>query len=108
MTDILITVFGIFLIIMVWVMLYDSNRFVVQSTVVSDRRIRKPLRAVVIADLHNKRYGRENERLLNEIRARKPDVILIAGDILTAKPGKSIQPAISFLEVLAKEFPVYY
>lgn len=108
MTDILITVLGIFLIIMVWVMLYDSNRFVVQSTVVSDRRIRKPLRAVVIADLHNKRYGRENERLLNEIRARKPDVILIAGDILTAKPGKSIQPAISFLEVLAKEFPVYY
>ena len=64
MTDILITVFGIFLIIMVWLMLYDSNRFVVQSTVVSDRRIRKPLRAVVIADLHNKRYGRENERLL--------------------------------------------
>lgn len=108
MTDILVTVLGIILIILMWVMLYDSNRFVVKSIVVSDRRIRKPLRAVVISDLHNKRYGKDNEKLLNAIKEQKPDMILVAGDILTAKPGKSIQTATSFLSELSKEFPIYY
>lgn len=108
MLDILITVLGIILIMLLWVMLYDSNRFVVRSATVSDRRIRKPLRAVVIADLHNKRYGKDNERLLAEIREQKPDMILVAGDILTAKSGKPLEPAISFLGKLAKEYPVYY
>ena len=108
MTDILVTVLGIILIILMWVMLYDSNRFVVKSIVVSDRRIRKPLRAVVISDLHNKRYGKDNEKLLNAIKEQKPDMILVAGDILTAKPGKPIQTATSFLSELSKEFPIYY
>ena len=34
------------------------------------------------------------EEAVKQAKERKPDVILIAGDILTAKPGKSIQPAI--------------
>lgn len=108
MLDILITVLGIILIVLVWVMLYDSNRFVVRRFVVSDRRIRRPVKAVLIADLHNKCYGRNNERLLAEIRKQKPDMILVAGDILTAKPGKSMEPGISFLRELVKDFPVYY
>ena len=108
MLDILATVFGVVFILAVWIALYDSNHFTVRRFQVSDRRIRKPVRAVVLADLHNKRYGKDNERLLEEIRAQKPDVILVAGDILTAKPGKSFEPAIAFLRELAGEFPVCY
>ncbi len=108
MIDILITVLGVICIVFIWVMIYDSNRFVVRRFEAEDRRIKKPLRAVVIADLHNKSYGRKNEQLLAEIREQKPDVIFVAGDILTAKPGKSFEVAVSFLEDLAKDFPVYY
>lgn len=108
MIDIMLTLLGLLVIMLVWVMLYDSNRFVVRRTNLSDRRIRKKVRAVVIADLHNKRYGRENRELLASIREQKPDLILIAGDILTAKPGKSLKPALHFLEELKKEFPIYY
>lgn len=108
MLDILITIIGILIVIMLWVLLYDSNRFVVRQLVLTDRRIRKPVRAAVIADLHNKRYGRDNEKLLEEIRKQKPDVILIAGDIPTAKKGKPLEPAIHFVGELAKDFPVYY
>ena len=108
MLDVLITVLGVLAIALLWVMMYDSNRFVVREHRVSDRRIRKPARAVVLADLHNKRYGRENERLLAAIREQKPDFILVAGDILTAKPGKSPEPALHLLKELSKDFPVYY
>lgn len=108
MTDILITVTGIICVALVWVALYDSNRFVVRELKITDRRIRKPFRAVVVADLHNKRYGKENERLLTAIREQKPDMILIAGDIPTAKPGKKLDVAISFLKRLREEYPVCY
>ena len=108
MADILITVLGIICVAFVWVALYDSNRFAVRELKITDRRIRKPFRAVVVADLHNKRYGKENERLLAAIREQKPDMILIAGDIPTAKPGKKLDVAINFLKRLSEEYPVGY
>ncbi|MCM1536688.1 MAG: metallophosphoesterase, partial [Clostridium sp.] len=49
-----------------------------------------------------------NERLLSAIRECRPDFIVVAGDIPTAKPKKSLDVAVSFMEELAKEYPVYY
>lgn len=108
MTDVVIILLGIAFILLLWVMIYDSNRFVIRRLELSDRRITKPVRAVVLADLHNKRYGKENGILLEAIREQKPDMVLIAGDILTAQPGKTMEPAICFLRELSKEYPVYY
>lgn len=108
MLDIVIMILAVAAIIFLWVMLYDSNRFVVQIHKVTDKRIRKRARAVVLADLHNKRYGRENVRLLEAIRAQKPDFILVAGDLITAKPGKSFQPAVQLLRELSQDYPIYY
>lgn len=108
MIDILLTVFGIIVIVLLWIMLYDSNRFVVVEHRFTDRRFRRNCRAVVIADLHNKCYGKNNERLIEAIREQKPDIILVAGDIPTAKPGKSPDIAIHFVKELAKDYPVYY
>ena len=108
MFEMIVTIFGVVLIVLIWVMLYDSNRFVVQTYKIADKRIRKKCRAVVLADLHNKRYGRDNERLIAAIREQKPDMILIAGDMITAKPGKSQETALQMLEALAKEYPIYY
>lgn len=106
--DILLTVFGILVVILVWIMLYDSNRFVVVKHCFTDIRINKPCRAVVIADLHNKCYGKDNEKLIAAIRNQKPDFVLAAGDILTARPGKSMEVAIGLLKELAKDYPIYY
>lgn len=108
MWEILITIVGIILIILLWIMLYDSNRFIVVQHVICDARIRKPFRAVVLADLHDKQFGRDNERLLEAIREQKPDMILIAGDIVTADKGMKLEKAISVLKRLAAEYPVYY
>lgn len=108
MADILLTITGIIALVLLWVMLYDSNRFVTRQYTVSDSRIKKQCRAVVLADLHNKRYGRNNERLLAAIRECHPDVVLIAGDILTAKPGAPLEPALNFLKEIARDYPVYY
>ena len=106
--DVVITVITVILVVLVWIMLYDSNRFVVRHYSLRDQRIKKPVKAVVLADLHNKRYGKENERLLQAIDEIRPDMILIAGDILTAKPKASLETAVDLLTKLAGKYPIYY
>lgn len=108
MVNILITILAAALLILLWVMLYDGNRFVVKRHVLCDARIRKDCRAVVLADLHNKVYGRDNQVLFDAIRAEKPDMILIAGDMLTAKAGVVFEPALHVLRELQKDYPIYY
>lgn len=108
MWEILIFILAIFILVCLWIILFDSNRFVVRNMTVSDPRIKGQYRVVVLSDLHNKCYGRENALLLEKIREQQPDAIFIAGDILTAKPGKSLDVAIHFMEELAKDYPIFY
>lgn len=108
MINVILTILAVLIIIVLWIAIYDSNRFVIVRHTFSDKRIRKSMRAVVITDLHNKSFGRNNELLLAAIREQTPDFILVGGDIPTAKPGKSLDIAISFLRELTKEYTVYY
>lgn len=108
MLDVILVIAVIILIILFWVMLYDTSRFVVVKHTLQSPKIKGKVRAVVLADLHNKQYGKDNELLLQAIDERKPDMILIAGDILTARPKKSLNKAISFMEKLAAKYPIYY
>lgn len=108
MWSVLFTIVTVLALICIWVMIYDGNRFVVRYHEFQDERIQRDCRAVVLADLHNKQYGKENERLLQAIRDAKPDMILVAGDILTSKPGKTLDIALHLMGELAKDYPVYY
>lgn len=108
MADILFALAGIMAMVLFWVTLYDSNRFVIRKYAVKDEKIKKPCRAVFLTDLHNKRYGKENELLLEAVRAQEPDFIFIAGDMITARPGASMEPALKLLGELAKEYRIFY
>ena len=95
-------------IIMLGVMIYDSNRFhKVTYEIVSDK-VEKDFRFVFLSDLHNKQYGKKNEKLIAEIDACDPDAVFIGGDILTAAPGKSVEPAAQFVKTIAERYLIYY
>ncbi|MCM1266289.1 MAG: metallophosphoesterase [Bacteroidales bacterium] len=86
----------------------DSNRFVTRTYEIRSEKVLKPCRLVLLADLHNKSFGRENERLLSAIEEIAPDAVLAAGDMLTAKRGADFGNALALMERLAARFPVYY
>lgn len=86
----------------------DSNRFVTVSYRIRSDRIRKRTRFVLLADLHNKRYGRDNEALLESIGAAKPDFVVCAGDMITSIRGRSMETAKRLVERLAERYPFYY
>lgn len=108
MWSVLFTIVTVLALICIWVMIYDGNRFVVRHHEFCDVRILRDCRAVVLADLHNKQYGKDNEHLLQAIREAEPDMILVAGDILTSKPSKTLDIALHLMEELSKDYPVYY
>ncbi len=88
--------------------IYDTRFFRVTSYQIQSEKVKKPFHFVVLSDLHNKRFGKENERLIAKIRQLSPDAVLVAGDLITANAKESYEPAAKLMEALAAEFPVYY
>ncbi|MBQ7814270.1 MAG: metallophosphoesterase [Thermoguttaceae bacterium] len=62
---------------------------------------------VCVADLHEKEFGPNNERLFAAIRSANPDVIAISGDLLV-DPPLNVDFARRFVADAAKIAPVYY
>lgn len=108
MWDILLMIVCVLAVLFAWFVLYDGTRFVIREYEIKSSKVAAGYRAVVLADLHNKRYGKDNQLLIQAIEEQKPDGIWVAGDILTARPGKSLKPAIEILTALACKYPIYY
>lgn len=92
------------------VIILDVNRFVIVQYNIPSRKIKEEYHFVLLADLHNKSFGENNERLIRAIEGLHPDAVMIAGDMLTAekKTGQDYNTALHLLKVLSKEKPVYY
>lgn len=86
----------------------DSNRFVTLSYEIRSDKITKPCRLALLADLHNKSFGKDNARLLAAIDESMPDGILVAGDMLTAVKGADFSHALTLMENLAVKYRIYY
>lgn len=63
---------------------------------------------ILLSDLHNCSYGKENEKLLQAIRKGNPDMILVAGDMLVGKKESSTETARKLMEKLPKICDTYY
>lgn len=108
MLELIIGILAAVILFFFVVMMIDGNRFVIREYTLETDKINTKQTLVVLADLHNKTYGKGNEKLLSAIDAMQPDMVLSAGDILTAKPGRSFETAASFIEKIAEKYPVYY
>lgn len=86
----------------------DSSRFVKIDYEIRSDKITKPCRLVLLADLHNKSFGKENKKLLAAIEKIAPDGILVAGDMLTAIGGADYSHALSLMEKLSADYRIYY
>jgi len=106
--EIIIGILLAIILFFVIIMIVDGNRFVIKEYTLESDKVETEQKIAVLADLHNKKYGSDNETLIKAIRNVNPDIVLAAGDILTAKPGKSYETAASFMEKIAAEYPVYY
>lgn len=106
--EVILGLMGVVLFALILCMILDSNRFVVREYYFCTSRLGTSAKLVLLADLHNKTYGKNNRALLAAIERESPDYILVAGDMLTATKGKSFKPALGLLTALAEKYPIYY
>lgn len=86
---------------------YERNQLVTEYFEVRSPKIKGDgKRFVFLTDLHDKEFGKDNERLLSAIRAARPDVVLVGGDMMVAKGVGDLSVSLKFLKALSEEFPV--
>jgi len=98
---------AVIIIALIVVCIRDVNRFVVREYYYCATGLKRNAKILLITDLHNKQYGRNNQVLWNTIDLVSPDLIVIAGDMITA--GKyDNTPSLDFLRLISSKYPVYY
>ena len=72
-----------------------------------DNKPASPFSVVFLSDLHDVSYGRENERLLQEIRNQEPEAVFIGGDMIVGAQKPRTHAAVALMDELTKRYPVY-
>lgn len=102
---IFIAIFGI---IMLAIGIYDGNRFIVVENTFCNHKIHENFKFALLSDLHNRHYGKDNIQVLEALEKAEPDMILIAGDLLTSQYHQRIDTTVSLMKEMCKRWPVYY
>lgn len=104
-----VIIFIIFIAVMLLTINFiDLNRFTVSHYTCNSPKIGENCKVVVLADLHDKSYGKYNYKLIKSIRDINPDFIIVAGDIINASPKCKNKNATALIVRLAAEYPIYY
>ena len=64
-------------------------------------------RIVQISDLHNAKFGQDNQKLVDRIRECEPDMIVLTGDLVDSN-HTNVDRAVQFVDEIVKICPVYY
>ncbi len=100
----------IILAFILW-MRINNQRLSVTSFQMDTNKIPKEFKGcklVFLTDLHNNSFGKNNEKLIDEIEKQNPDYIMIAGDMIIGKKDFCSHIPIQLLAILTKKYPVYY
>lgn len=88
----------------IWV---SYNWLTVTHFTVRSSKISEPFRIVLVSDLHEHQFGRDNEKLAEKIREQSPDLIIIDGDMLNGD-SENADTAVELVRALKETAPVYY
>ena len=98
------------LIFTVTIMFYvsaDQSRLVVTEYDFATEKTDASFKFVLLADLHNKQFGKDNERLVEKVREQAPEFIIIAGDMVL-KTSDDLSVVVKLIQQLSGIAPVYY
>lgn len=103
-------ILGIIILFLI-ITIYDNNHLTIVHYKVSSKKIPKEfhdLRIALLTDLHNNSYGEENKELIDKIENQKPDIIVIAGDMLVGNLGHDTKIPLHLISELSGKYPIYY
>ena len=88
--------------------IYSSyNNLTVNEYTVQSAKMSGSLNFVVIADLHDHSFGKDNQKLVDRVLTQKPDAVLMVGDFIN-KYSKDTDVLLELTEQLVEIAPVYF
>lgn len=103
---------GIIILLIILIMYfrseYEKNNFVLMKYKFESDKIKTAKKFIFISDLHDKQFGKDNEKLIEAIEECKPDFIVIGGDMMVTKGLVDLKPSLLFCEKISKKYKVYY
>ncbi|MBF7153963.1 MULTISPECIES: metallophosphoesterase [Bacillus] len=67
----------------------------------------KGFKILQISDLHNKKFGNNQETLIQKVKGENPDVIVITGDLIDSK-SYDAEVSMELIRELVKKYPIYF
>lgn len=89
---------------------WQNNALVMSQYIFEMDKIGEDLdgyRIVQISDLHNKRFGQNQKRLLGKMKVCNPDLIVVTGDLVDSN-HTDMEKAMEFVRGAVSIAPVYY
>lgn len=101
---------GIIIVLLVPFFLWQNN-YLTETTYTYDVSGIDPMlngmKIAQVSDLHNKKFGTGQRKLLQKLENYQPDIILVSGDVVDSN-HTNIEVALDFLEGAVKIAPTYY
>ncbi len=85
---------------------YTQTHYKISFYQETSRKVSSNIRIIVVSDIHNREYGKNNGMLVSDIRALKPDLILLPGDMVILDEG-NYQPMLDLVSELSGIAPCY-
>lgn len=108
MIEVVLACLGIAVILCLLISAWDCNRFVTVEYEIESDKVTRPCKFILLSDLHNKSYGKDHKRLIDKIDSISPDMVLVAGDMLTAVKGQAFEVTLSLMRQLSLRYKIYY
>ena len=96
------------LALLAFLVLAFDCRLKVVSYEIENPKSEEPFRIVFISDLHSCSYGgKDMSKLIEKVRAQKPDVVLFGGDMFDSRRMPE-DNSVTLMKTLGSEFPCYF
>jgi len=98
------------IIVLIGFVFYQNNSIEKTFIEYTDERVPKAFngfKIIHISDLHNKSFGKDQEKLLKKIKEEAPDIIVITGDLIDRRKY-NLEVALTFVRGAVDISPVYY
>ena len=88
--------------------IYSSyNNLTVNEYTMQSAKVSGSLNFIVIADLHDHSFGKDNQKLVDRVLTQKPDAVLMVGDFIN-KDSSDYEEFMALVEQLSERVPVYF
>lgn len=90
-----------------WQINLSYNQLTEKEYTITSDKIQDTVSLVILSDLHDHEFGKQNSELIKKVKFINPDAILMVGDMIN-DVSEDGHVAVHLIKELAKEYTIYY